>query len=110
MSLYDPKILPNVQEVFNEARAIVKSFFGLELTLIELVRLKECSEAASKDLRVIEHTQNSFHPRADAVARFLHLYYDIPLDYEPMHEQIGGVIDKPFCVYLKIIQSRKHLP
>jgi len=111
----------NEQEVFREARAGIKNWFGLDLTLIELARLKEYVPKVIKERLEIDgrkHPHAPFDPSAETMGRFMTDYYGIP----PNHLNaiagmwgdtcpfLAGEYNPKLKQLMRIYQERAHLP
>lgn len=65
--------------VFRESRNYIEASMGIELTLIELVRLRELAiESIDRNSKVKGHWSRA-NPINDTTEIFLHDYYGVPL-------------------------------
>lgn len=110
MPLYRSDMIDSPQNVFNKARDIIRYFFGMKLSLIELVKLKGYASDAVRDISLIEHPCDSFNPDEEAVTRFFVHEYGIPPGYRPLFNTVGGIVDRPFTQHLQIMQESFHIP
>jgi len=110
MPLLEPEQVPDVNKTYTKANEYVKYFFGLNLTLIEKVRLRHHVQEALENLAKVDSQKYLVNPEEEAVMGFLYDQFGIPFAYEPAMKTLKGYIDKPFCQYLQIQQERMHLP
>lgn len=104
----------NPQEIFEEARDYIKGNYGLNLTLIELVRLKKdyvlpCIE---KLKRTSDNCDQRFDPDIEAATTFLTDYYGVPAQDENFTQSFMSNFSKrgEMGEYCKRIQERAHMP
>jgi hypothetical protein len=103
-----------IQEEFNKAREFIKQEYGLELTLIELVRLRnDYVKPAVEMMNSFDFTRSDcgYDPDIESATNFLADYYGIPAyDIFWVNSQyILGAFPK-IREYLKIVQERAHKP
>jgi len=99
-----------VQRDFGYARRTLRYCFGLDLTLIELVKLRHYVEDAVRDLFLVEHRRNGFQARDEAVKRFLIFEYGLPPKFKVVDNAIMGIPYKPLNEWLKRRQEEMHFP
>ena len=101
----------NFQGVFEESQIYIKEIFGLDLTLIEKVRLRRHTLDSivqfAKGCENIEH--NSFYVAHEAASRFMSDCYGMPpVDRKFVYwtEEFGD----SFLEYMRRLQQRSHIP
>lgn len=115
------------KEVFEEAIEDIKVVFGLELSLIEKLRLKEyvspvldsldrmAQNAKPRPSASPEWAANSFHPVVEVVSRFMEDYYGLPSSYSCVsisneNVELYSYNPESFKKYMRILQERFHKP
>ena len=107
------------RKVFLRARAVIKKWFGIELTLIEQIRMKEYIPGIIKEREGINalQTTSAFNPAAETVARFMTDYYGLHPIYSTAPagdwRQAYPILvehDKEFKELMKLKQERAHKP
>jgi hypothetical protein len=111
---------------FDQARKSIKNIFGLELTIIELMNLRqtirECTPSDEefeivKKLIMEGKSSGGYNIAGEAITRFMMDYYGLPFGVSFTHTT-GRYVEtdipyknrKEFFQYLKILQERAHLP
>lgn len=78
---------PSAEVIFSNAREHLKENTGLELTNIELVKLKEIAADVEKALKEGKpNMENDFGPVGETMARFLSEFYGIDIPIHLWHE------------------------
>ena len=92
--------MDNLQETLNDSIEYIKKCYDLDLTLVELVRLK------------LENPNggSSFNKNVEGETSFLVKFYGFPAyDARFVNSHFLRVSHKEFEEYLKILQDRAHL-
>jgi len=111
------------QEVFEKAKECIKRNFGLDLTLIEQLRLKEYVIPVLEELDQISRgSLENFNPFVEVEARFMMDYYGLPSalgsveisnpgpEFRVFMKKGKWAISEEFKQYLKLKQQKYHLP
>lgn len=110
----DPVSVDQLRFNFEEALSILRCCFGLNLSLIEQMRLRECVDELAEDFMRSnsEYRENRFEIIGESIARFLFHFYDVPPSYKDTVERIReGFIyscDEAFLDELKLRQEFYH--
>jgi hypothetical protein len=103
------------QEVFDNARGYIHENYGLDLSLIELVHLKNDYVKPSTDTMPSLENWWGGHPvyvkflGAESAARFLSDYYGVPINDKRFIYTLSGDFYDKLKEYLKLIQESAHL-
>lgn len=112
------------KEVFEQSKKHIKWTFGLDLSIIEQVALKQyiapvldtlegiCAENRAKG---IIGASNEYEPVAEVITQFMMDYYDLPFELAFVHTSgknadLYNYHQKEFNEYLRRVQERKHMP
>ena len=117
------------QDVFEESKKCINYVFGLELTLIEQVRLKESIDNIFDDLdkirdlndkknkgKLVLGEANEYEATGEIITRFMMDYYGLPFDFARVHTSLPREVDlyryhqEEFKEYMRLLQERMHLP
>jgi hypothetical protein len=110
-------------EVLEESIKQIKWTFGIELSLIEKVALKQyigpALDGRDKITESPKHlpgnTYMLYDPIGEVITKFMIDYYELPFEYAMVHTRcynapIYTANRKEFQEYIRRIQERKHLP
>lgn len=92
------------QSLFEKTREYFREVLDLDLSLIELVHLKEYCAPVLKDSEIYEYS-----PLSEMVHRFIAGYYGIDLSAHFIQNIIRHDTEV-FKQYLRIIQEQSHKP
>jgi hypothetical protein len=116
------------RSIFEKSLKCIKITFGLDLSLIEKVRLKLLVNKTISDLESLAeqcekplafsslYVYGSFNPVGESVSRFMVKYYGLPVELANVHTsnpKEAGLYShhkNAFNEYLRRVQSRLHLP
>ena len=105
--------MDNLQETLNDSIEYIKKCYDLDLTLVELVRLKlDFVIPAIQEYKKLENPngESGFDPAVEAATGFLAKFYGIPAyDIEFVNSDFIRSSRKELKEYLKILQDRAHL-
>jgi hypothetical protein len=99
--------MDEIQQVFEEARKYIRFHYGLELSLIELVRLKRDYVEPAIPLALKSKTD----PDMEAATLFLADYYGIPaFDIYWFNKHARMMRDGRMGTYMRGLQEEAHQP